>query len=114
LTAILLQLPLLHPRPAPHMIQELISSLPLPRLNELMMNSSDPKVPIYWGMFSKIEPKLQAGVLIGLGVACADFATPNMVAISSPITTVMAARGVRFVDFGELRRPGTAIFVVVP
>jgi hypothetical protein len=36
-------------------------------------------------MFSKVEPKLQAGVLIGLGVACADFATPNMMAISSPM-----------------------------
>ncbi len=60
------------------------------------------------------EPKLQAGVLIGLGVACADFSTPNMMAISSPITNVMAARGVRMVNFAELRKPGTAIFMIVP
>ena len=65
-------------------------------------------------MFSKVEPKLQAGVLIGLGVACADFSTPNMMAIASPITSVMAARGVRFVDFTELRQAGTAIFMIVP
>lgn len=114
LTAILLHLPQLHPRPAPHMIQELISTRSLQELNELMMRSPDPKVPLYWGMFSKVEPKLQAGVLIGLGVACADFSTPNMMAISSPITNLMASRGVRFVNFSELRKPGTAIFLIVP
>lgn len=114
LTAILLQLNQLHPRPAPHMIQELISTLSLSQLNELMMNSADPKVPLYWGMFSKVEPKLQAGVLIGLGVACADFSTPNMMAIASPITNPMAERGVRFVNFSELRQTGTAIFMIVP
>jgi type IV secretory pathway TraG/TraD family ATPase VirD4 len=114
LTAILLHLPHLHPRPAPHMIQELISGATLQELNDLMMKSPDSKVPLYWGMFSKVEPKLQAGVLIGLGVACADFSTPNMMAISSPITNVMAARGVRFVNFTHLRMSGTAIFVVVP
>ncbi len=114
LTAILLQLPQLHERPAPHMIQELISTQSLQQLNELMMQSRDPKVPLYWGMFSKVEPKLQAGVLIGLGVTCADFSTPNMMAIASPVTPAMAARGVRFVNFSELRKPGTAIFLIVP
>ncbi len=114
LTAILLHLPQIHPRPAPHMIQELISGSSLQQLNELMMKSPDPKVPLYWGMFSKVEPKLQAGVLIGLGVACADFSTPNMMAISSPITNLMSARGIRFVDFSKLRISGTAIFMVVP
>lgn len=114
LTAILLELPQLHERPAPHMIQELISTVSLAQLNELMLNSPDPKVPLYWGMFSKVEPKLQAGVLIGLGVACADFSTPNMMAISSPITNVMAECGVRFVNSSELRKPGTAIFMIVP
>jgi hypothetical protein len=59
LTAILLQLNQLHPRPAPHMIQELISTLTLQQLNDLMMKSLDPKVPLYWGMFSKVEPKLR-------------------------------------------------------
>ncbi|MBO0721905.1 MAG: type IV secretory system conjugative DNA transfer family protein, partial [Blastocatellia bacterium] len=72
------------------------------------------KVPLYWGTFSKVERKLQAGVLIGLGVACADFCTPNMIAISSPVTTLMTARGARFVDFSELRKAGTAIFMIVP
>ncbi len=114
LTAILLQLNQLHPRPAPHMIQELISTLTLQQLNDLMMKSSDPKVPLYWGMFSKVEPKLQAGVLIGLGVACADFSTPNMMAIASPITNPMASRGVRFVNFSELRQANTAVFMIVP
>ena len=92
LTAILLQLNQLRARPAPHMIQELISTLSLQQLNEQMMKSAEPKVPLYWGMFNKVDPKLQAGVLIGLGVACADFSTPNMMAISSPITNPMAAR----------------------
>ena len=114
LTAILLELNQLHPRPAPHMIQELISTLTHQQLNDLMMKSPDPKVPLYWGMFSKVEPKLQAGVLIGLGVACADFSTPNMMAIASLITNPMAARDVRFVNFSELRRTGTAVFMVVP
>src|SRR5262245_2592469 len=114
LTAILLHLPQIHPRPAPHMIQELISGASLQQLNELMMKSPDRKVPLYWGMFAKVEPKLQAGVLIGLGVACADFSTPNMMAIASPITNVMAARGVRFLDFDRLRMPGTAIYMIVP
>ncbi|MGH9836188.1 MAG: hypothetical protein ACRD9Y_24455 [Blastocatellia bacterium] len=33
--------------------------------------------PLYWGMFTKVEPKLQGGVLIGLGVRCAAFNIPN-------------------------------------
>jgi type IV secretory pathway TraG/TraD family ATPase VirD4 len=113
LTAILLQLGEMHPRPAPPMIQELIATLTLAELNELMMSSPEPKVPFYWGMFSKVEPKLQAGVLIGLGVACADFGVPNVAAISSPVLPARASRGVRAVDFAELRRPGTVVFVVV-
>jgi type IV secretion system protein VirD4 len=114
LTAILLQLCQLHERPAPPMIQELISTLSLTDLNKLMMESRDPKVPLYWGMFSKVEPKLQAGVLIGLGVACADFSTPHLTMIASPITQLMQRRGIRFVDFSELRQAGTALFIVVP
>jgi type IV secretory pathway TraG/TraD family ATPase VirD4 len=113
LTAILLQLNQLHERPAPHMILELIAQLSLTQLNELMLHSTDPQVPLYWGMFSKVEPKLQAGVLIGLGVACADFNTPHLRALTSPITQPLAARGVRWVDFRQLRQPGTAIFLVV-
>lgn len=53
----------------------------------MMIKSPDPKVPLYWGMFSKVEPKLQAGVLIGLGVACADFSTPNMIPPDGEIQT---------------------------
>jgi hypothetical protein len=65
-------------------------------------------------MFTKVEPKLQGGVLIGLGVRCAAFNIPNAKAISSPITPVMAASGIRLVDFAELRRARTAVYVVVP
>lgn len=79
-----------------------------------MVKSSDPKVLLCWGMFSKVAPKLQAGVLIGLGVACADFSTPNMMAIASPSTNPMTARGVRFVHFSELRQANTAMFMIVP
>jgi hypothetical protein len=96
------------------MIQELVSTYSLAQLNELMMASADPRVPLYWGMFTKVEPKLQGGVLIGLGVRCAAFNIPNARAISAPITPVMAANGIRLVDFAELRRPRTAVYVVVP
>jgi len=114
LTAIILHLAQWHARPTPAMIQELVSTYSLAELNQLMMSSADPKVALYWGMFTKVEPKLQGGVLIGLGVRCAAFNIPNAKAISSPITPVMAARGVRLVDFAELREPRTAIYVVVP
>ena len=114
LTAILLHLAQWHERPVPAMIQELISTYSLAQLNDLMMTSQDPSVPLYWGMFTKVEPKLQGGVLIGLGVRCAAFSIPNAKAISSPITPIMAARGVRLVDFANLRRPRTAVYVVVP
>jgi type IV secretory pathway TraG/TraD family ATPase VirD4 len=114
LTAIILHLAQWHARPTPAMIQELVSTYSLAQLNELMMASADPKVPLYWGMFTKVEPKLQGGVLIGLGVRCAAFNIPNAKAISSPITPMMAARGVRLVDFAELRQPRTAVYVVVP
>ena len=114
LTAIILHLAQWHARPTPAMIQELVSTYSLAELNQLMMSSADPNVSLYWGMFTKVEPKLQGGVLIGLGVRCAAFNIPNAKAISSPITPVMAARGVSPVDFAELRRPGTAIYVVVP
>jgi type IV secretory pathway TraG/TraD family ATPase VirD4 len=114
LTAIILHLAQWHERPTPAMIQEMVSQYSLAELNDLMMSSADPNVPLYWGMFTKVEPKLQGGVLIGLGVRCAVFNIPNAKAISSPITTTMAARGIRLIDFAELRQPRTAIYVVVP
>lgn len=114
LTAILLYLAQVHNCPTPAMIQELVSSYPLLQLNEMMMNAADPRVPLYWGMFTKVEPKLQGGVLIGLGVRCAAFNIPNAKAISAPITPAMAEKGVRMIDFAELRRGRTAIYVVVP
>jgi hypothetical protein len=52
--------------------------------------------------------------LIGIGVRCAAFNLPNAKAISSPITNPMTTRGIRLIDFAELRRPRTAIYVVVP
>jgi type IV secretory pathway TraG/TraD family ATPase VirD4 len=114
LTAIILHLAQWHERPTPAMIQELVSTYSLAQLNELMMASADPRVPLYWGMFTKVEPKLQGGVLIGLGVRCAAFNIPNARAISSPITPMMAANGIRLVDFADLRRARTAVYVVVP
>ncbi|MGH9840193.1 MAG: type IV secretory system conjugative DNA transfer family protein [Blastocatellia bacterium] len=114
LTAIILHLAQWHERPTPAMIQELVSTYSLAQLNELMMASADPWVPLYWGMFTKVEPKLQGGVLIGLGVRCAAFNIPNAKAISSPITPMMAVNGIRLMDFAELRRPRTAVYVVVP
>jgi MoxR-like ATPase len=54
------------------------------------------------------------GVLIGLGVRCAAFNIPNAKAISSPISPASASSGIRAVNFAELRRPRTAIYVVVP
>jgi hypothetical protein len=33
----------------------------LQQLNDLMMKSLEPKVPLYWSMFSKVEPKLRGG-----------------------------------------------------
>jgi type IV secretory pathway TraG/TraD family ATPase VirD4 len=114
LTAILLYLAQEHARPTPAMIQELVSTYSLAQLNEMMMASADPRVPLYWGMFTKVEPKLQGGVLIGLGVRCAAFNIPNAKAISSQITTAISSSGIRVVNFLELRRPRTAIYVVVP
>lgn len=114
LTAIILHLAQWHDRPTPAMIQELVSVYSLGDLNKMMMASRDPNVPLYWGMFTKVEPKLQGGVLIGLGVRCAAFNIPNAKAISSPITNPMAARGIRLIEFAELRKPRTAIYVVVP
>jgi hypothetical protein len=96
------------------MIQELVSVYSLGDLNRLMMSSPDPRVPLYWGMFTKVEPKLQGGVLIGLGVRCAAFNIPNAKAISSPVSPAAASGGIRSVNFAELRRPRTAIYVVVP
>lgn len=114
LTALILHLAQWHPRPTPAMIQEMVSQYSLAELNDLMMSSADSKVPLYWGMFTKVEPKLQGGVLIGIGVRCAAFNIPNAKAMSSPITSLMAARGIRFVNFADLRKPRTAIYVVVP
>jgi len=114
LTAILLHLAQAVERPTPAMIQELVSGYSLADLNRMMMSSADPNVPLYWGMFTKVEPKLQGGVLIGLGVRCASFSIPNAKAISSPITPHFARRGIRPVHFEDLRSPRTAIYVIVP
>jgi|GEM_PF-1751123 len=114
LTALLLYLADTDPEATPGSVQSLISLKKFEELNGMMMAHPNKDVATYWGMFTKIKPETQGGVLIGLGVRMAVFNNPAAQKLAMPISKKDELRGVMRIDLAALRTAGTAIYVVVP
>jgi type IV secretion system protein VirD4 len=113
LTAILLHLPNEVPEPTPQMVFEYLAMRDLKKIDGEMSMSKDPLVRMTWGAFNKTPPQTLGSVVTGLMNKLQSFQPRNAQAVCAPITPADRRAGVRKIDFKKLRRPGTAIFLVV-
>lgn len=114
-TALLLHLPRIASNATPAMAAEFLASCELNQIHPEMMNSPDEEVRIQWGIFKKAHrEKTQGGVFVGLGTKLAHLRAPHAMAVMQTPTDEERSRGVRQLDLRDLRKPGTAIYVVIP
>src|SRR5713101_1550058 len=112
--ALCLHLPTLALNPTLPMIKEYLSRNDLKKLGEDMRNSDDREARIEWGNFIKVDAeKTQGGVITGLNNKLAPLRSPNAMRILKSATPEETARGVREINLSDLRKPGTAIYLVM-
>lgn len=112
--ALCLHLPTIAVNPTLPMIKEYLSLNELKKLGEDMQNSADREARIEWGNFIKVDAeKTQGGVITGLNNKLAPLRSPNAMRILRTATPEETARGVREINLGCLREPGTAIYIVL-
>src|SRR5207253_982852 len=76
--------------------------------------SDDREARIEWGNFTKVDAeKTQGGVITGLNNKLAPLRSPNAMRILKSAAPEELARGVREINLADLRRPGTAIYIVM-
>jgi type IV secretory pathway TraG/TraD family ATPase VirD4 len=112
--ALCLHLPTIAVNPTLPMIKEYLSLNELKKLGEDMRNSDDREARIEWGNFIKVDAeKTQGGVITGLNNKLAPLRSPNAMRILKSASPEETARGVREINLADLRKPGTAIYVVM-
>lgn len=112
--ALCLHLPTIAQNPTLPMIKEYLSRNELKKLGEDMMNSADLEAQIEWGNFIKVDAeKTQGGVITGLNNKLAPLRSPNAMQILKSATSDELARGVREINLADLRKPRTAIYIVM-
>src|SRR6266498_2578576 len=112
--ALCLHLPTIAINPTLPMIKEYLSRNDLKKLGEDMRGSDDDEAQIEWCNFIKVDAeKTQGGVITGLNNKLAPLRSPNAMRILKTATDEDRARGVREIDLADLRKPGTAIFLVM-
>ncbi|MDQ6651581.1 MAG: type IV secretory system conjugative DNA transfer family protein, partial [Acidobacteriota bacterium] len=112
--ALCLHLPTIAVNPTLPMIKEYLSLNELKKLGEDMRNSDDREARIEWGNFIKVDAeKTQGGVITGLNNKLAPLRSPNAMRILKSATPEESARGVREINLADLRKPRTAIYVVM-
>src|SRR5205823_3840790 len=76
--------------------------------------SDDREARIEWGNFIKVDAeKTQGGVITGLNNKLAPLRSPNAMRILKSATTDEIARGAREINLADLRKPRTAIYIVM-
>jgi len=115
LTALLLHLPQIAENPTPAHLAEFIGSRTTEQINKEMEDSPDPEARVQWGIFKKADKdKTQGGVFIGLGAKLAPLRSPNAMAVMQSLSAEDRELGQREIDLYDLRKPSTAVYVVVP
>jgi type IV secretory pathway TraG/TraD family ATPase VirD4 len=114
-TALLLHLPQIAEYATPAHIAEFIADRDLKKTDDELSRSPDREARIHWGLFKKADKeKTQGGVFTGLGVKLDPFRSPHALAVLQSVTGEERARGLREIDLYDLRKPATAIYVVIP
>lgn len=130
LTAFLLHLAETFARPAARMISEFIASRSIEQLQQELCASESPKARMFWGIFNKAKDELLGNIVTGIGVVCKTFMLDRVAAVMTPLTEEEKGRSaqqyelfgmnrvhhrpVRNINLEDLRKPGTAIYIVVP
>jgi type IV secretory pathway TraG/TraD family ATPase VirD4 len=113
--ALCLHLPTIACNPTFAMVKEYLSRNDLKKLGDDMLHSADQEVQIEWGNFTKVDAeKTQGGVITGLNNKLAPLRSPNAMQILKTASTEELAHGVREISLSELRKPSTAIYIVIP
>jgi type IV secretory pathway TraG/TraD family ATPase VirD4 len=114
LKALCLHLPTVAVDPTLPMIKEYLSLLDMKKLGEEMQNSSESEARLEWGNFIKVDAeKTQGGVITGINNKLAALRSPNAMRILRTLTDDDRAHGLREIDLANLRKPRTAIYVVL-
>src|SRR6266446_8867171 len=112
--ALCLHLPTIALNPTLPMIKEYLSRNDLKKIGEDMRVSDDLEAQIEWGNFTKVDAeKTQGGVITGLNNKLAPLRSPNAMRILKSASDQELARGVREINLADLRKPRTAIYIVM-
>ncbi|MGB8507036.1 MAG: type IV secretory system conjugative DNA transfer family protein [Pyrinomonadaceae bacterium] len=114
LTAILLYVPTIVDHPTPAMIHEFIALRTYDQLCDELTNSENHDIKVQWGTFTKAPDQTRGSVFTGLAAKINPFTIDAAKAVTASILLREYKLGVRYIDFEELREPGTAIFIVIP
>jgi type IV secretion system protein VirD4 len=114
LTALLLYVPTIVDHPTPAMIHEFIALRTYDQLCDELGNSESHDIQVQWGTFTKAPDQTRGSVFTGLAAKINPFTIDAAKAVTASILLREYRAGARYVDFEELREPGTAIFIVIP
>jgi len=114
LTAILLYVPSIVDHPTPAMIHEFIALRSYERLCTELANCDNQDVQVQWGTFTKAPDQTRGSVFTGLAAKINPFTIDAAKAVTASIVESEHDAGARYIDFDDLRKPGTAIFIVIP
>jgi len=114
LTAILLYVPTIVDHPTPAMIHEFIALRSYERLCTELADCENQDVQVQWGTFTKAPDQTRGSVFTGLAAKINPFTIDKAKAVTASIVQSEYDAGARYIDFDDLRKPGTAIFIVIP
>lgn len=83
-------------------------------LHRAFMHAHNPEIRHEWSPLSTLDEKTLGNIVISMTTPIASFRDPSVQTIFTAPTNEERLRGCRVVDFRDLRRKGTAIYVVVP
>lgn len=83
-------------------------------LHRSLMEADNPEIRAEWAPLSTLDEKTLGNIVISMTTPLACFRDPAVQTIFSPPSNEERARGCRVIDFRDLRRKGTAVYVVVP
>ncbi len=112
-TAILMFLSTVVDVPTPSMVYEYVALRDDEGFAADMTNCENRYVRLAWRAFQKAPKPTQGSVMIGLSNKLYPFFMHNARAVFTPPTEEERELGVSEIEFQELRRPGTAIYLII-